>query len=185
MKNKNLPISTRDMVFTALFTAVLCAVAPFTIPIGPVPLSLATFIIYLVAGTLNWKLGALSVFLYVMIGSVGVPVFSNFGAGFQRIMGPTGGFIMGYVPCVLAAGLIIDVFKRKIWAYALGMAFGTALLYTFGLAWFMILTGNSLTVSLALCVTPFLPGDTAKIIAACVVAPKLQKAIKTPWKTCS
>ena len=178
MKNQNLSISTRDMVFTALFTAVLCVVAPFTIPIGPVPLSLATFIIYLASGTLNWKLGALSVFLYVMIGAVGVPVFSNFGAGFPRIMGPTGGFIMGYVPCALAAGLIIGVFKRKIWAYALGMAIGTALLYTFGLIWFMILTENSLAVSLALCVTPFLPGDTAKIIAACVVAPQLRKVIE-------
>ena len=165
------------MVFTALFTAVLCAVAPFTIPVGPIPLSLATLVIYIAAGSLSWKLAVLSVFLYVMLGAVGVPVFSNFSGGFHRIVGVTGGFIIGYIPCALATGLIIEAFQRRIWSYALGMVVGTVILYTCGVAWFMFQSGSTLAVAIALCVTPFLLGDAMKIVAACVIAPQLHKAI--------
>ena len=166
------------MVFTALFAAALCAVAPFSIEIGPIPLSFATLVIYIAAGSLNWKFGVLSVTIYVMLGAVGMPVFSNFRGGFQMIVGVTGGFIIGYIPCALATGLISDIFKHKLWAYILGMVIGTVLLYTMGTAWFMLQTGNSLAVSLGMCVTPFLPGDTAKVVLASVVAPNLRKALQ-------
>jgi len=170
-------ISTRDMVFTALFTAVLCAVAPFSIPIGPIPLSLATLVIYLAAGALDWKLGVISTLLYVTIGAVGVPVFSNFEGGFHKIAGVTGGFIIGYIPCALATGAVFDVFRKKIWAYVFGMITGTILLYSCGAAWFMLQTGSPLPVALALCVTPFLPGDAIKMVIACIVTPQLRKAL--------
>ena len=172
-------ISIRDMVFTALFAAVLCAIAPFSIAIGPIPLSFATLIIYLAAGSLDWKLGVLSVVLYVMLGAVGVPVFSNFEGGFHKIAGVTGGFIIGYIPCAAATGCLIEIFRRKIWAYILGMVTGTILLYACGTAWFILQTGSSLAVALALCVTPFLLGDAMKIIVACIVAPRLKVAIKS------
>jgi len=165
------------MVFTALFAAVLCAVAPFSIAIGPIPLSFATLIIYLAAGALNWKLGVVATFLYVMIGAVGVPVYSNFEGGFHKIVGVTGGFIIGYVPLALATGIILTVFRKKLWAYVLGMVVGTVLLYSCGVAWFMIQTGSPLPVALSLCVTPFLPGDSIKIVIACIVAPQLRKAL--------
>ena len=166
-------ISVHDMLFTALFTAVLCAVAPFSIVIGPIPLSAATLVIYLAGGALGWKLGGISVLLYVAIGAVGLPVFSNFEGGFHKIVGLTGGFIVGYIPCAIASGLFSRVFSRKIPSYAFGMVIGTLLLYTCGVLWFMSQTGSSLAMSLALCVTPFLPGDTIKIIIACIAAPKL------------
>jgi len=166
------------MVFSALFAAVLCAVAPFAINIGPIPLTFATLVIYLAAGTLDWKLGALSVALYVTMGAVGVPVFSNFQGGLHRIVGATGGFIVGYIPCALAIGIIIKIFQYRILAYALGMAIGTILLYTCGTAWFMLQSGNPLAASVAMCVTPFLPGDAIKIIFACVIAPQLRKALQ-------
>ena len=165
------------MVMAALFAAVLCAAAPFAINIGPIPLSFATLVIYLAAGALDWKLGALSVVLYVMLGAVGIPVFSNFQGGLHRIVGVTGGFIIGYIPCALATGFVIKILRRKIWAYPLGMAIGTFLLYTCGTAWFMLQTGNPLAASLAVCVTPFLPGDAIKIVLACVIAPQLRRAL--------
>jgi len=166
------------MVFTALFTAVLCAVAPFSIAIGPIPLSFATLAIYLAAGSLGWKYGAMSVVLYVMLGALGVPVFSNFEGGFHKIVGATGGFIIGYIPCALATGLIASVFRNKLWSYALGMVIGTVLLYTCGTAWFMLQSGNSLAVSLGLCVTPFLIGDAMKIIVACITALQLRSVLR-------
>ena len=161
------------MTFTALFTAVLCVVAPFSIPIGPIPLSLATFVIYLAAGALGWKYAAVSVLLYILIGTVGVPVFSGYRGGFDRIIGPTGGYIIGYIPLALATGAAAAL-SKKIWVLAFGMVIGTIVLYTLGTAWFMFQSGNSLAVSLALCVTPFLPGDAGKIAAACIIAPQLR-----------
>jgi len=134
-------------------------------------------VIYLAAGTQSWKSSTLSVTLYVVIGSIGLPVFSNFQGGFQTIAGVTGGYIIGYIPCAIATGLIIQIFNKKSWSYAMGMIIGTILLYACGTAWFMFLTGNTLVVSLALCVTPFLIGDTIKIIIACIAAPQLRNAL--------
>jgi len=171
-------LSVRDMVFTALFAAVLCAAAPFTIAIGPVPLSFATLVIYLAAGALGARCGTLAVLLYVALGAVGLPVFSGFEGGFHKIAGLSGGFIMGYIPCAFATGIIADTFKGRIWPYALGMVIGTFLLYTCGTAWFMFQTGSELAVSLALCVTPFLIGDALKIVISCVAAPKLRNALR-------
>lgn len=165
------------MALTALFAAVLCAAAPFSIFIGPVPLSLATLMIYLAAGALDWKSGAVSVVLYVLLGMIGLPVFSGFEGGFQKIVGVTGGFIIGYIVCALGTGLVIALFRGKLWAYALGMVIGTILLYTCGTAWFMFQTRTALPASLALCVTPFLPGDAVKIVIACIAAPKLRVAL--------
>jgi biotin transport system substrate-specific component len=105
----------RNMVFTAVFAAVLCVVSPLTIPIGPIPLSLATFAIYLAASTLDWKYGTLSVVVYVALGLVGLPVFSRFEGGIQKLVGPSGGFIAGYILMALAAGLILSRYPRKRW----------------------------------------------------------------------
>ena len=178
MKTRGSAFPVRDMVFTALFTAVLCAAAPFSIAAGPIPLSFATLVIYLAAGALGWKRGVVSVILYVAIGAIGIPVFSNFEGGFHKIAGVTGGFIIGYIPLALASGFFAPVSRGKIFAYALGMVIGTVLLYTCGTAWFMFQTGSPLAASLALCVTPFLPGDAIKVIIACIAAPQLCNALR-------
>ena len=166
------------MVLAALFTAIICAVAPFSLAIGPVPLTFATLVIYLMAGVLGWKYGVLSVTLYVLMGAIGLPVFTNFEGGFHKIAGVTGGYILGYIPCVFATGLITGALGKKLWAYAFAMVIGTILLYTCGTAWFMLQTGASLAASLALCVIPFLIGDAIKILIACLVAPQIRKALK-------
>jgi len=183
MKNKSMRIPIHDMVLTALFTAVLCVVAPYSIDLGPIPLTFATLAVYLAAGTLGWKYSVLSVALYVALGAIGLPVFSKFEGGFHKIAGVTGGYIVGYIPCALITGIIVKAFKEKIWSYIAGMVIGTAALYTCGTLWFVLQTGNTLAVSLALCVTPFLIGDTIKITLACIAAPQLRNALKHVKKT--
>ena len=168
----------RDMAMTAVFTAVLCAVAPFSLFIGPIPLSFATFIVYLAAGALDFRSGVVSVVLYVALGAVGLPVFTGFAGGFHKIAGVTGGFIIGYIVCAAATGVTLFVFGKKRLTYILGMVMGTLLLYTCGTAWFMLQTGSSLQASLMLCAVPFLPGDAAKIAAASIIAPQLRRAIR-------
>ena len=177
MNTKNLSMPVRDMVVTALFAAVLCAVAPFSVLIGPIPLSFATLVIYIAAGSLNWKYGAISVVLYVALGAIGLPVFSNFEGGFHKIAGMTGGFIVGYIPLALLTGLFVDIFKGKRLFFVFGMVIGTVLLYSCGVAWFMLQSGASLVTALMACVTPFLIGDSIKIIVACIVAPQLRSAL--------
>ena len=187
MRADNSVISIKNMTMTAVFAAVLCVTAPFSIPVGPIPLSLATFVIYLASATLGWKYGTLSVAIYILIGAVGVPVFSGFQGGFHRIVGVTGGYIIGYIPLAIATGIAADrlaalspnsaIKKNKISQAAIlaaGMIVGTLLLYTIGTAWFMFQTNNTLTASLALCVIPFLPGDAIKIFGACLIAPKMR-----------
>ena len=182
MKNRAGAIPIRKMARAAVFSAVLCAIAPFSITIGPIPLSFATLVIYLAAGSLGWKYGALSVALYVLLGAVGLPVFTGFEGGFQKIADVTGGFIIGYIPCALAAGIISEAFsgaggKLRIGAYVLGMAAGTVLLYTIGTGWFIIQTGVSMPAAILVCVVPFLIGDAVKIVLSCVLAPRLRSAL--------
>jgi biotin transport system substrate-specific component len=167
-------MKVRNMVFTAVFAAVICIVSPFTIPVGPIPLSLATFAVYLAASTLDWKYGTLAVVVYVALGLVGLPVFSRFEGGIQKLVGPTGGFLVGYVLMALVIGLILIRNARRRWMYPVAMAAGTAVLYLCGLAWFMISTGSALGASLMACVVPFLPGDAIKIALVTVIAPKLR-----------
>ena len=170
-------ISVRNMAYVAMFASLLCVVAPVSFALGPVPITFATLMIYLAAGTLGWKYGTLAVGLYIMLGTLGLPVFTNFEGGFHKIAGVTGGYIIGYMPCALAIGITAGIFRKQQWTYIFGMVIGTLLLYTCGTIWFIVQTGNSLAISLTLCVTPFLIGDTIKIILAYIIAPKLRQAL--------
>ncbi len=176
-------MKTRDMALTGVMAALLCIAGPLSVPVGPVPLSLASFAVYLAGAVLGWKRGTAAVALYLLIGIAGVPVFSGFTGGFQKLAGITGGYLIGYLFCALITGLGVDNSRfpkaRPVLPGALLMAAGTVVLYAFGTAWFVFQSGKSLGAALGLCVLPFLPGDTAKIIAASLVASPVRKAIKS------
>lgn len=166
----------RDMCRTAMLTAALCAVGPMTIPIGPVSLSLATLVVYLAGALLGAKRGTLAVGLYILIGVLGVPVFSGFTAGVQRIAGPTGGYLIGYLLCAATVGAAAE-HGAEGWRLAAAMVVGTAMCYGAGTLWFMAQTGVNFTSALMSCVIPFLPGDAAKIMVAVSVAGAMQKGL--------
>lgn len=179
MEKKSELFSVRSMIFTAIMAALICIAAPFSVPIGLVPISLATFAVYLAGGLLGAKRGALAVVVYILIGAVGLPVFSGFAGGFAKLLGVTGGYIIGYVPCALLSGLLYDR-TRRVWTLPVGMVLGTLACYIFGTAWFLIatadgaITGASVVSALMMCVVPFLPGDAIKIAAACALAMPLR-----------
>ena len=103
MKNKKL--TTYQMSVTALMAAAMCVLGPLTVPIGAIPISLANFVICLTAWLLGPKFGTLSVAVYLLIGLVGVPVFSGYGAGIAKLAGPTGGYLLcGGPRCPPAGG---------------------------------------------------------------------------------
>ena len=175
---KNGKIKTKDLTLTAVMAAIICIAGPLTVAVGPIPLSLATFAIYLAGAVLGPKRGTAAVALYLLIGMIGVPVFSGFTGGFQKLAGVTGGYLIGYLPCAFLSGFGAEkaeqAGKKRI--LPMMMVLGTAVLYTVGTAWFMIQTGNGFGAALGLCVLPFLPGDAAKIAAAAVLAAPVRKA---------
>ena len=128
---------------------------------------------------LGRKKGTIAVGLYLLIGIIGVPVFSGFSGGFQKLAGVTGGYLVGYLPCAYMSGEGAEKRERIGWWYhPLMMIAGTALLYLVGTVNFMLHTGNGLGAALALCVVPFLIGDAVKIAAAALLTVPVRKAVK-------
>lgn len=172
-------ITTKKCAFYALFAALTVICAQIAIPLpGNVPLSLATFAVMLSGALLGMFGGAVSQLVYVLLGAVGVPVFASFSGGLGRIVGPTGGYIIGYIFMALVIGLIVTKTKKKFYIYLLAMVAGTIVCYTFGTAWYVFSTKTALLPALTACVFPFLPGDAIKIILASLIACQLQKHIK-------
>ncbi len=164
----------RDLTLTALAAAILCVVSPFTLSIGPIPLSLCTLFLYLIPYLVGWKRATVATLVYILLGTAGVPVFSNFGAGLAKVAGPTGGYIVGYLPLVLISGLFVHLFPAKRWGQLAGMVLGTAVLYALGTAWFCIQSGKALAAALALCVFPFLLGDATKMAVSIAFGPMIR-----------
>lgn len=177
-------MKTRNMALIGLFAAIICICAPFSVPIGAVPISLATFAVYLAAVVLGAKNGTIAVVIYVLIGIIGLPVFSGFQGGIARVIGVTGGYIIGYIPCAFIAGVIIEKFSDKKTAYFAALVLGTLVLYAIGTVWFMLQSGNDLKHSLSVCVIPFLIGDIIKISVATVLGYKLRFYALNDIKAC-
>lgn len=169
-------IQTYAMVSTALMTAVTCILAPLSVPIGPVPISFTNLAIYLSLYLLDWKRGTLSYFLYLLIGFAGLPVFSGFTGGVAKLAGPTGGYIAGFIPMAIIAGIVIDHCQKR-WIQLLGMIVGTAICYALGTAWFCVQAGYTVSAALAVCVFPFIPADLIKMLIAMTIGPEIRKRV--------
>ena len=157
---------TYTMTSIALMAAVICVVGPFTIPVGPVPVSLAPLAILLGVYILGTKKGTFALLVYLLIGAVGVPVFSGFTGGLGKLAGPTGGYFIGYILMALIAGWFIHRFYDKVAVQFLGMLLGLAVLYAFGTAWLAYSAGMSFGAALTAGVLPFIAFDIIKIIIA-------------------
>ena len=174
----NQKIKTKQMVLIALMTAVTCVLGPLSIPLpfSPVPISLTNFAIFLAIFVLGMKNGTISFIIYLLLGAVGVPVFSSFRGGLQVLAGPTGGYLIGFIFLALIMGFALDHFDRKLVPTIIGMIIGMAVCYTFGTVWLAKLLSLSFKEGLMMGVIPYLAGDVAKIIIAAIVGPKLYGA---------
>ena len=174
----NQKIKTKQMVLIALMTAVTCVLGPLSIPLpfSPVPISLTNFAIFLAIFVLGMKNGTISFIIYLLLGAVGVPVFSSFRGGLQVLAGPTGGYLIGFIFLALIMGFALDHFNRKLVPTIIGMIIGMAVCYAFGTVWLAKLLSLSFKEGLMMGVIPYLAGDAAKIIIAAIVGPKLYGA---------
>lgn len=171
-------ISTSTMAVVALMTAVLCVLAPFSIPIGPIPVSLATFGIYMAVMILGGKKATVVCFMYLLIGFVGLPVFSGFSGGPVKLFGPTGGYLWGYVLLTVIAGWFVDKFPRKWGMCLLGLMVGTMLCYLVGTAWLAVQMEMEFIAALMVGVVPFIIGDLIKIVLALWTGNIVRRQIK-------
>lgn len=172
-------MSTAQMTVTALMTAITCILGPMAlpIPISPVPISLTNLVLYFMAYVLGAKLSVISYVIYLLLGAVGLPVFSGFTGGLAKMAGPTGGYLIGFIFLAAAAGFFVDRFPGKIYMHVIGMVIGTAICYAFGTVWLAGQLGISFGAGLGVGVIPYLPGDTVKIILAVIAGPQIRKSV--------
>ena len=170
-------ISAKRMAFIAIMAAVICVASPFSIPIGPIPISLANLVIWTAVYLLGAVDGTLSTIIFILLGAVGLPVFSGGAGGLAKLTGATGGYIIGYIFMALVAGFTMEAAKRKTIPTFLAFILGDAICYVIGTAWFVHLTGKTLAASMSLCVTPFIPGDLIKIALSIAIGMSVRKAL--------
>lgn len=176
---QNNKINTKEITLIGLMTAIICILAPLSIPIpfSVVPISFTNLAIYITVFILGWKKGTISYLVYLCIGLAGAPVFSGFTAGPSKFWGPTGGYLIGFIFIAIISGIFIEKFIGKIYMYAIGMVLGLTVTYTLGTAWLAYQLGLTFKAALFMGVIPYLPGDAVKIIVAIIVGPILRKHI--------
>lgn len=172
---------TYDMAYIGIFTVLIAICSWISIPME-IPFTLQTFAVFLAVAVLGGKRGTLSVVVYVLLGAIGVPVFSGFTGGIGIIMNTTGGYIIGFIFSALAMWLIENLFGRKIWVQAISMVIGLIICYAFGTAWFMLVYMRStgavgLITVLGWCVFPFIIPDAVKIVLALILSNTLRRPL--------
>ena len=177
---KNTSLTVKQLALTGLMTAVICILSPFAlhIPVSPVAISLGTLAIYFVVTVLGLKLGTLSVAVYILLGLAGLPVFTDFSGGPGKLLGPTGGYIIGYLFLALIYGFFVDKWGGRLLPSILGMLLGTAVLYTFGSFWLAYQTSCSLPQAFGAGCIPYIPGDLIKLALAISLGTQVRKRLK-------
>ena len=164
-------------VYASLLAALTAAGAYLAIPIGPVPIILQNLFIFLSGLLLGSKWGSASVGVYLLAGALGLPVFSGGVGGIGRFAGPTGGYLLGYLPAVYVIGWITEKTPNRVICDILAMCCGGILIYACGVTWLKALTGMTLAKTLAVGMYPFILGDAIKIAAAVPIAKTLRPVI--------
>ncbi len=172
-------LSTRGMIYASLFGALTAIGALVSIPLQPVPVTLQTLFLYLAGSLLGGRLGALSQLIYLVLGVIGLPVFSGGKAGLGVFLGPTGGYLIGFVAGAFVTGKIVRWRDNPglVWV-VFAMLAGTAAVYALGVLQLVLVGRLPVEKAAAVGVLPFLPGDALKIAAASVITLKVRDRIR-------
>jgi biotin transport system substrate-specific component len=175
-------ISTRGLVFSALFAALFVCLSfiEINLGIGPVPITMQNFAVMLMGGLLGARYGFFSIFLIVLLGALGVPVFQGEG-GMAKLLGGTGGYIWMYPVAAFLIGLIVTRIKGSgvvqwILVFLTMEVFGSLLLYVTGVPWLQHVTHWTWDKALALGFYPYLIGDLLKAVLASFIVLQVRKS---------
>lgn len=166
-------LKTRDIAYIALAVALNAVCAFITIP-ATVPFTLQIFGVFFTLEYLGGRRGAIAVWLYLLFGAVGLPVFAGFRGGFGVLLSATGGFIMAFAVVALLY-FVLSFFALPKWAHYLVAALSLAVIYAGGSAWFVYMMGGTFVHALLVCVVPFILPDVIKIVLAFLLSARLQK----------
>ena len=173
---------TLDLTKIALMAAVTAIMAQLAIPMpAGVPMTLQTLAVILSGVTLGPKLGSISMLIYLLLGAVGVPVFSGLRGGLSMLVGPTGGFILSFPIMALIIGLGSNLNSKekygdfKFWTL---IVLGSIINFLIGTIVFCYATGSSFSAGLTACVVPFIPTTIIKTLIGGILGLRIKKAIK-------
>ena len=179
-KEKRGASSVTDLVHIAVMTSLIavCSFITIPMPLG-VPVTLQTFALFFALEFAGGKCATVAFLLYTFIGSLGVPVFAGFASGFGYLLGPTGGFLTGFVVSCMIFWFFEGRIDKGTLAHYLIIALSMASCYLCGVLWFVYSGGGvSFVTALAACVAPFVLPDAVKIVLAVVIARRLSGIIK-------
>ncbi len=164
--------NVRKMVTASVFAALTAVCAWIAVPIPPVSFTLQTFAVLLALGVLEGRWGCACVGLYLLLGVVGLPVFSGFRGGASALLGPTGGFLWGF----LAAALCYWALQRL--GRLPAMIAAQLVCYVCGCLWFTLYAGGGFGGAVLVCVVPYLLPDAVKLALAYSVSGRLRRHIR-------
>lgn len=171
-----------DITLIALMAAVICVCSWITVPIGAVPFTLQTFGVFLALRFLGGKKGTAAIIVYLLIGAAGLPVFSNFGAGIGKILGPTGGYMFGFIFSGITVILLEKFDTQNKYLRIITDFIALFGCYSLGTIWFYLFVGRqsgmSIYAVLSACVIPFIIPDITKIAFAEIIALKIPTKVK-------
>lgn len=173
---KNQSVNLRVIVYTALFTALITigGYLSFPIPFSPMPIVLSDLFVILAGLFLGSKTGLSSVVLWIFLGVIGLPVFAGGKAGLAVLVGPTAGFLLGYMVCAFTVGFISTRGKPSMLKDFVALIVGILLMYGFGVPGLKLVLGLTWGKALAAGLIPFIPGTVIKIIVALALAKVLR-----------
>lgn len=173
---------TYDLVYVSIFVVLIAVCSWISIPLT-VPVTLQTFGVFIAVGLLGGKRGTLAVLVYILMGAIGIPVFSGFTGGIGILAGTTGGYIVGFLFSALLMWGMEKLFGKDTKVLAGSMILGLAVCYAVGTLWFMAVYAASsgpvgIFTVLGWCVFPFIIPDIAKIVLALILTKRLSGVIR-------
>ena len=174
-------MQVRKLALCAIFSALLCVSAWIAIPLGALSITAQTFALFLCLYLLGGKYATVSVWVYLALGAVGLPVFSGFQGGFGILLGPTGGYLFGFALAAMVYWLLTTLLGTSTHICILSMILGLLLCYTLGSLWYLQFYAGKHTLSLGAvflqCVAPYLLPDALKLYLACTLGAKLRRHV--------
>lgn len=170
-------MNIKDMTKISLFTAITVVCSQISLQIGAIPFTLQTFAVFLGAAVLGFKKGVLSTLIYILLGVVGLPVFSGFRGGIGVLFGTTGGYIWGFLISAAVVGFMTEKFGKSLPVTICSMILGLIICYAVGsLQYMMLYTKGPISFGavVSACVLPFIPADAVKILLAALISTKLK-----------
>ena len=161
--------SVKTITMTGICTAILCILSVIAVFIGQIPYTLALLGVFFIGGVLSPVYAGMACFCYLLLGVVGLPVFSGFTGGVGVLLGPTGGFLLAYPFMAMLLSWIRTRFKNRTAGLLIGMLLALLLGYTFGAGWFMLITKSTFVTALTACILPFFWFDGIKITLSLII----------------